>query len=199
VLEQYRDDFPPAVAECFARGTASFFDGLLPLVLEDKRNLALLSANQDAECFDETERALVRSAVPWTRQVSREHTSFGGEPVFLPQFLLSCRERLVLKAAREFAGQEVFLGRATPAADWEDLVRRALEGGGWVAQEHVESQPYLYQTDAAGCAPHDVIWGLFVFGSRYAGAFLRMQPKERGAIVNSGRGATEGIVFEVEA
>jgi hypothetical protein len=26
-----------------------------------------------------------------------------------------------------------------------------------------------------------------------------MQPKDRGAIVNSGRGATEGIVFEVEA
>jgi hypothetical protein len=36
-----------------------------------------------------------------------------------------------------------------------------------------------------------------VFGSSYGGAFLRMQPKARGAIVNSSQGATEGIVFEV--
>jgi hypothetical protein len=186
------------VAETFARGGATFFNGPLYLVLEDKRNLALLSANQDAECFDEAERQLVRSLVPWTRQVARERTLFRGEPVFLPELLPSRREHLVLKRATEYAGEEVFLGRVTPAAAWEDLVRQALESGDWVVQELVESKPYLYQTGVEGCAPHDVIWGLFVFGSRYAGVFLRMQPKDRAAIVNSRQGATQGIVFEVE-
>jgi hypothetical protein len=199
VLDQYRNQFSPEVAECFARGGASFFDGPLRLVLDDKRNLALLSVNQDEEVFDDEERALLRSVLPWTRQVIPGHTVFRGERIFLPDFLARCRRTLVLKQAKGYGGEEVHLGHAATPAVWEDLVRRALEGGDWIAQELVESKPYLYQTDAEGCAPHDVIWGLFVVGVRYGGAFLRMQPKDRGTIVNSARGATEGVVFEVEA
>jgi hypothetical protein len=65
-------------------------------------------------------------------------------------------------------------------------------------QEHVESRPYLYQLGEQGSAVHDVIWGLFCFGNLYGGAFLRMLPKGSGdGVINSARGATEGILLEV--
>ncbi len=199
IVEQYRNEFSPPVAECFAQGAASFFNGPLSLIFHDKRNLALLSRHhdEDASCFDQTERRLLRCAVPWTRIVAAESTCFRGERVFLPE--LVCRERpgMVLKPATELGGKDVHLGRTTPAGVWLDLVRRALAAGDWVVQEHVESNPYLYQADQEGCALHDVIWGLFVFGTSYGGAFLRMQPKDREAIVNSQQGATEGVVLEV--
>jgi hypothetical protein len=197
VAEQYKNDFPPAVAECFARGGASFFNGPLRLVFDDKRNLALLSESQESGPFDDAERDLLRSSLPWTRQVAARHSVFRGERVFLPDLLILARQDLVLKPAKEFGGRGVHLGRATAPGDWARLVSQAVASEAWIVQEHVESQPYLYQTGAVGCAPHDVIWGLFVFGSSYGGAFLRMQPKDRGAIVNSSQGATEGIVFEV--
>jgi hypothetical protein len=197
IAEQYKNDFSPAVAECCARGGASFFNGLLRLVFDDKRNLALLSASPESGPFDDAERDLLRSSLPWTRQVAAEHSSFRGERVFLPDFLILARHDLVLKPAKELGGRDVHLGRATSPGDWARLVSQAIASGAWIVQEHVESQPYVYQTGAVGCAPHDVIWGLFVLGSSYGGAFLRMQPKDRGAIVNSSQGAIEGIVFEV--
>jgi hypothetical protein len=200
LVEQYDQPFSREISGCFARGEASFFNGPLRLILDDKRNLALLSASQSSEeLFDEEERALLSSVLPWTRQIATGEVLFEGEAVFLPDLLSRRREDLVLKQAKAYAGQGVWLGCATPPAEWEDLVRRALAAGDWVVQRRVDSRPYLYQTSPEGCAPHDVIWGLFVFGAAYGGCFLRMQPRDRRAIINSGQGATEGMVFEVES
>ena len=70
--------------------------------------------------------------------------------------------------------------------------------GDWVVQEYIQSRPYLFQAGRYGCSPHDVVWGPFVFGSTYAGTILRVQPKSIDGIVNLSRGATEGILLELE-
>jgi hypothetical protein len=92
----------------------------------------------------------------------------------------------------------VVLGRFTSPEEWEAVVRSALASGDWVVQEYVESLPYLFQDGEQGCSPHDVVWGPFVFGATYAGAILRVQPKALEGIVNLTRGASEGILLEVE-
>ena len=61
------------------------------------------------------------------------------------------------------------------------------------------SCPYLYQVGEQGCAPHHAVWGLFVFGSRYNGGFVRMLPeKGNQGVINSHQGAEESIILEVE-
>jgi hypothetical protein len=130
--------------------------------------------------------------------VSANKVRFRGEEVSLPDLLASSeRSRLVLKEGRNYGGKGVFLGQVTPEARWEEVVRTALETGGWIVQERLESLSYLYQCGEYGCAPHDVIWGPFVCGDTYAGVCLRMQPKRVGGAVNLSLEATQGVVLEV--
>lgn len=105
---------------------------------------------------------------------------------------------MVLKKARSLAGAHVVLGRFSTPQEWDARILEALRTGAWVAQEYVESDPYLFQNEDRGCCPHDAVWGPFVFGSIYAGTILRVQPKEWKGIVNLTRGATEGILLEVD-
>jgi len=91
------------------------------------------------------------------------------------------------------------VGRYLAPDAWEARVREAVEEGGWIVQERVESRPYFYPPQpGAAPVPHTVIWGLFCAGSRYGGGGLRMLPQGAGeGIVNGARGACEGAILEI--
>jgi hypothetical protein len=198
ISEQYPMELDARLFACFEHGGTRFFNGPLRLILDDKRNLALLSEHQQSALFSPEEQRLIAAHVPWTRRVQDGMETFRGEVLRLPELLLAERRQLVLKRALSYGGVDVHLGSATSAADWEGLVRRATAEGGWVVQERVEMVPFVYQAGPFGCAPFDVVWGLFVFGGAYGGAFLRMIPRERAAVINTTAGAIEGIVLEVD-
>jgi hypothetical protein len=106
---------------------------------------------------------------------------------------------LVLKPGDGVAGVNVNLGSGTSADHWKHLVEKALGEKKWVVQEYVPSTSYLYQNGVSGCTEHRTVWGIFVFGSREAGGFVRVLPeKGNSGVINSFQGAELGIVFEVE-
>lgn len=181
-------------------GTIDVHVGPPSRLLSDKLNLALLS--EAVEIGDERltagERRIVEATVPWTRRVAEEFVTWRGERVYLPDLLVSERERLILKLGYSLAGRDVYSGRGHSEARWSDLVRTALDQRGWVAQEFQTSRPYLFQGPGGGCVPHDVTWGPFVCGDRSCGCFLRLQPSGGSGVINVTRGATQGLVLEVE-
>jgi hypothetical protein len=169
-------------------------------LLSDKINLALLS--EAVELGDgrltPEERRTIEAAVPWTRRVAEEFVTWRGERVYLPDLLVSERERMILKLGYSMQGRDVYSGRGCSDASWSEVVRTALDQRGWVAQEFQTSRPYLLQGPGGGCVPHDVTWGPFVCGDRYGGCFLRLQPSGGSGVINVSRGATQGLVLEVE-
>ncbi len=186
------------VFRCFKAGHVSLYNGPLGPLLSDKRNLALLSQNEDSDRFSTEERAVIRNHVPWSRELTIKSTTFRGEARPLDEILLANREELVLKPSAGYQGKDVRIGRFTSPPEWEAAVRAALGSKQWLVQEYVESRPFLYQWGEQGWAAHDVIWGLFCFGDLYGGGFLRMLPKGTGdGVINSARGASEGILLEV--
>lgn len=185
------------VYRAFKSGTVCLFNGPIDPVFTDKRNIALLSENADTEVFPEAGRELIRRHVPWTRRAVRGPVRLDGAEVSLEELLRSDRGRFVLKHVAESGGKGVVLGASASAEVWESAVANALIDGNWIAQERLTSRPYLFQYGAAGCAPHDVVWGPFVFGSEYAGVILRMLPCAAGRPINLSGDATEGVVFEV--
>ncbi|MCB1056503.1 MAG: hypothetical protein KDD11_13455 [Acidobacteria bacterium] len=197
VLEQHPLRYDGRILECLERRTVVLVNGPLKEVLDEKRNLALLSDPRYRDVFDDEERRLIDSLVPWTRVVADRRTELGGREWNLPDLLLEQRERLVLKRGRGLAGLAVHLGVSTPEPEWREKVERALAEGGWVVQELVRSEPFIYQHGDVGCAPHDVVWGLFDVGGRHGGGFLRLMPQGRGLPVNTNTGAREGILLEV--
>jgi hypothetical protein len=178
--------------------TARVFNGPASLTVSDKLNLALLSELQDSEIFDAAERETIRAHVPWTRRVADDFVDYAGERAYLPDLLEAERDRLVLKAGLGWHGSEVHSGRLTAPARWQELVRTALEGGGWVVQERLEPLSYVFQMPGGGAGLHDVVWGLFVFGKHFGGGWLRVSPSGRDDVVNCARGARVSICFGVE-
>jgi hypothetical protein len=181
-------------------GTLDLYNGPASMILADKRCIALLSEGAEAGSLDPADQALVRAHIPWTRRVLDTTATYRAEEVSVPNLVLSERSRFVLKKAKATSagGSNVVLGRSSTDVRWAEVLRDALAEGDWIVQELVESLPFLYQNGPQGCSPHDAIWGPFVFGSTFAGAGLRVQPKAMAGIVNLHRGATVGILFEVE-
>ncbi len=179
-------------------GSIHLYNGPATRIMSDKTNIGILSEHEESPLFSEEEREVIRKYVPWTRQAVPGPTRFRGETVAMDQVLQSHREDAVLKKARSYGGYDVVIGRFSTPGDWETMVARAMSEGDWLAQEYVESLPYLFQAGSHGCSPHDVVWGPFVSGSTYAGTILRVQPKALKGIVNLSHDATEGILLEVE-
>ena len=194
---EFNDDTPKDVYRAFKSNRLVLWNGPAMQVLSDKRNMALLSEGLEKGSFTPAERAAIRRHIPWTRLVAPGRADFYGEEMAMRDLLLARREELVLKAAVSFGGKAVAVGDFTPAAAWREMADAALARGGWIVQERLLSLPYLYQSGEHGCAPHDVIWGPFLFGDTYGGLFLRMQPQADRTVVNLTQTATEGCAFEV--
>lgn len=170
-----------------------------PLVLGDKRNLALLSEHAGDGLLDPVERELVERFVPWTRRVSATATaSFPGAPErVLPDLLREHRRDLVLKGGLSVGGEHVVVGRHVSEERWRQAMESALAGDGWVVQEHLDvaTVPLQLADGGAGWAPHRVVWGPFIFGDRYGGVFVRVAPADRDPVVNVSNGAEVALAY----
>jgi hypothetical protein len=199
IVYAYDMPFPVQVLRAQLTGGIRAYNGVLTRMWLDKRNIALLSENEGLEAWTEEDRELIRDHIPWTRLVSPRTTTWRGAQVQFPGFLLDHRDDMVLKRGLGFGGGAVHVGRYLAPDAWEARVREAVEEGGWIVQERMESRPYFYPPQpGAAPVPHSVVWGLFCTGWRYAGGFLRMLPQDAGdGVVNLARGACEGAILEI--
>lgn len=180
-----------------ARRVELFSGPIGPLVLGDKRNLALLS--ERAGELEPEERDLVRRVVPWTRRVERRTVEHAGVERPLPELLLAEAGAFVLKAPTAVGGQGVVVGAAATPEEWRAAVDHALAAGDWIAQEYLATPAYAFQCGEEGWAPHRLVWGPFLFGEEYGGLFVRILPVAQGPVVNLGRGAQVALAFTVGA
>jgi hypothetical protein len=199
LVEQYGGVVPPDFVNAVKAGNVIIFNGHLTGLMSNKFNLAVLSENRDSDIFTADERETIEKYIPWTRKCIPSKTTFAGEPIDLESFAYSQRERLVIKPSIGFGGQSVFIGKYMKEAQWQDVVNTALETKKCIVQEYVESFPYLYQVGENGCVPHHAVWGFLVFGSTYAGEWLRILPKQGNpGVVNSHQGAEESVILEMD-
>ncbi|MCP5106465.1 MAG: hypothetical protein GY950_23980, partial [bacterium] len=189
LVEMLNGLVPIMFMEVVKKGNLMLYNGPVTRIISNKLNLALLSEHQDSDIFSLEEREVIKKYIPWTRKVVPG----------LEDFLLSDREHLVLKSAEGLGGKEVFPGYSTPPEEWKQRVEKALRAQNWVVQEYVPTVSYLYQDGETGCTGHHAIWGIFVFGSRCAGGFVRMMPEKNSrGVINSRQGAEESIIIEVD-
>jgi hypothetical protein len=181
------------------KGNLMLYNGPVTQLMSNKLNIALLSEHENSDLFTPKERKVIKTYIPWTRKVIPGDNTYGTEKIKLEDFLLSHREKLVLKPAEGLGGEDVYVGRFTSPELWKQKIEQALKEKKWVIQEHIQGQNFLYQIGENGYAAHQTIWGLFVFGSRYAGGFVRILPENHGkGVINSTQGAEESIILEIQ-
>ncbi|MGD2085686.1 MAG: hypothetical protein PVH61_05825 [Candidatus Aminicenantes bacterium] len=199
LLEMYHGDVPPEILEVFKKGNVLLHNGPITGLLSNKLNQAVLSENEDSEAFTSTERDIIKKYIPWTRKLVPREIMWGTTKYNLYDFVLSHQKKLVIKSSTGIGGDAVYIGRFTPIPQWKDVVDSAIQNRSWVVQEFVETLPYSFQWGTDGCAEHQGVWGLFVFGTTYAGGFLRVLPADNTkGVINTHQGATKTVVFEVE-
>jgi hypothetical protein len=145
-------------------------------LVANKKVMAWVS--EEPAWMNDAERAFVRRYVPWTRVVTDGPAAWEGRSWDLPDLLVRRRERFVLKGAIGMKGLQVHLGCATPEAEWQDLVGRAVVDGDTVAQEFVEQGRCPVEWveepgDEARWAEVAPVLSPFVFGDRAAGCLAR--------------------------
>jgi hypothetical protein len=159
--------------------TQAYRDGKLCMVnsfraklLHKKSIFALLTDDALQDRLTADERDAVARHVPWTRMVSPGSSTYQGQPVDLLEFARANQERLLLKPNDEYGGKGIVIGWETSAAEWATALKEALETP-FVVQERVtiayedypamvdgqlhigrrlvDSDPFLFGTDVAGC------------------------------------------------
>lgn len=174
-------------------------DTPLTSVFNDKRSLAILYQHRNDPAFSEAEKAAIEYFIPWAAPLRSGEVAFQGTVQDMEAMLLANREQFVVKVAKGARGDDVFVGKYVPDAEWAAAVRLGLHEGAWVVQEYCRSLPYYGQLGGHGYGVFDAIWGLFGFGNRYGGCWMRVMPRDTGnGVINSDKGAEEAIVYEVE-
>ena len=217
---------PQPILELFKEKKIVIYNGGITWLLSTKLNLALLSENLETGLFDSKEKEIIETYIPWTRKVSPGETTYQGEKIRLADFIRTHREKFVLKPLLGTGGRDIYVGRYTPEEKWDHLVdqalatdnweelpftqpmtetrwiefiKKALQVKSWVVQEYIDSSTYLYQWGENGYEEHHAVWGFFVFGSTYAGAWARVQPLSgQTGVINCHQGAKVSVVFEVD-
>jgi len=200
LAEMYLGYVSPGVLTAFKAGNLRLVNGPISFLLSNKLNLALLSDPGNAHVFTDEEKNTIHRYIPWTRKIIPGSTTYGDEKIAsLEGFMLSNREKLVIKPSTGLGGKGICIGIKSSEQEWQEAIKTAIQEKNWLVQEWVVSSPGIYQAGENGCEPCDMVWGFFVFGSRYSGAWVRVMPQENSkGIVNCHQGATVSIIFEVE-
>lgn len=111
--------------------------------------LALLTDERITGRFPAAERKVIQEAVPITRFVAAGRTTWGGETVDLPDFILKNREKLALRPNEDAGETHAIEGWNTPSADWSRALNTALRDQ-FVVQERRDDPAVSFPIDFYG-------------------------------------------------
>ncbi|MCP4219670.1 MAG: hypothetical protein GY765_33870 [bacterium] len=198
LLEMYHGVVMPEIMEIFKDGNLCLFNGPITKFMSNKLNLALLSEYGESDIFSAEEKESIKRYIPWTRRITEGEVTYNGLTEKMEDFIFSHKDKMVIKPPMGMSGAGIHIGKNTPDDIWKKAVEQTFRERNWVLQEQVESCTYLYRSGANGYAEHSAAWGIFIFGSRYAGAFVRVLPNgNNNGVINSGQGAEDTPGIEV--
>lgn len=185
------------LSESYLKGRLVFPDSPFHALLDTKKQFALVHECCERGLLDAREIAIVREFIPWSAQLVEREVTWRGLCLPLSQLLEQRREHFVLKKTESFGGRDVILGRNSSRAEWQLLLHQHLGDSGWLVQEYCAPGRIMMLDPDLGVCEHDLIWGIFTFGGRYGGTFMRAKAVGLSdGIVNTASGAAELLLYE---
>jgi uncharacterized circularly permuted ATP-grasp superfamily protein len=160
------------LAQAYRDGKICMVNSFRAKLLHKKSIFAMLTDSTLQDRFTAEERAAIERHVPWTRMVQKMQTTYQGAPIDLLEFARAKQERLLLKPNDEYGGKGIVIGWEVSADEWARALKEALEtpfvvqervtiayenypamvdGQLQIGQRLVDSDPFLFGTDVAGC------------------------------------------------
>ena len=197
VIEYNIEGISSDVFRAFMKDKIYFPDHLAISIYGDKRNLGLLRTLAQQQKFTPEENELVLNGIPWTQEMDKTKSIYKGKEMELEELLRNQKDNFVIKSAQGFQGKDVFIGKFSSDAEWEEAIKLGRNNTNFIAQEFSDSMNYLAPNMNNQWTPHKLIWGAFGFGKNYGGVWVRMSEVANDVgIINSATGAVEAIVYE---
>ncbi|MBN1296558.1 circularly permuted type 2 ATP-grasp protein [bacterium] len=169
--EKYR-----ALWDAYKAGAICMANPLNSKLAGKKSLMAVLQTDAMAEKLTDEEKDVVDRHIPWTRLVMDGKTTYGGRTVQLLDFLRENRENMVMKPIGLYGGKNVAIGRDMTDADWESVLKTAIQEK-YVAQEYIpipEIDLPVYDDAGLHFEPKKVNMNFFAFNGEYAGGMARV-------------------------
>ncbi len=182
-----RGDDTRALRDAYLAGAVVVINSFRAKLLHKKMSLALLSDERYARLYTPTQRAAIRSHIPWTRRVRPE----------LAEDIAGRRQTLVLKPNDEYGGKGVVLGWTVDQTEWEKAIEVATTQS-YVVQEAVEVPRIPFPVVLDGLKYIDLAVDLdpYLFDGRVGGFMTRVSAA---ALLNVTAGAGSVVpTFVVE-
>jgi uncharacterized circularly permuted ATP-grasp superfamily protein len=190
-----------ALVEAYAQHAACVANTFRCKLPHKKAFFAVLTDPEHAGLFSDSERAVIREHIPWTRVLADTSTERDGRRSSLLQIATRDREQLVLKPNDEYGGKGVVLGWETSASEWEGAVQNALRDpyGSWIVQERIairrEVFPQFDQNGVVSLREMLVDLAPYLFRGRMSGYLTRLSATGL-ANVTSGGGQVPPFVVD---
>jgi len=189
----------PALLDAYRAGAVCLVNSFRSKLVHKKAIFAVLTDERHAGLFSGEEREAIRAHVPWTRKVRAEKTDHFGEEVDLLEFIMSNRDRLVLKPNDDYGGHGIHIGWNTDEIAWSEAMRGALSNGDYLVQERVptarEVFPALQEDGSVEFAEQLVDLDPLLFFGKVGSAFTRLSFTEL-ANVSSGGGMVPTYIID---
>jgi glutathionylspermidine synthase len=156
-------------------------------VANNKKLMALMSDPRFADLVGD-ERDIIDATIPWTRILRPGRAVYGNWTIDLLPFVADNRERLVLKPASDYGGQNVSLGMETDQSTWDSIINAHAEKGDFIVQEYVPVPEEMFPTIEGGHVQMRLKRfniNPFGLGGRYAGSITRISDR---AVINVSAG-----------
>lgn len=194
-LARYDETHP--LARAYINGDVCLVNPFRCKLLHKKAVFELLTDDERAAWFSETERETVARCVPWTRVLTHKRTLYRGQTIDLPEFVRTNRAQFVLKPNDDYGGHGIFFGKDATESAWDEMISKALDND-YVVQEildlHMEEFP-IFDERQWVVQPMYVDVNPFLFNGKVDGALVRLSDSP---IVNvtSGGGETGFLIIE---
>src|SRR4029077_16879480 len=132
-----RFDLTHPLLRAYREGAVCVVNNFRSELSQKKAIFDLLTDEEITADFPAVERRALKDFVPWTRMVQEAKTKYRNKTVDLPEFILSNREKLVLRPNDDATEQHVFRGSEVDDAGWEQALRAAMRNP-YVVQEALE-------------------------------------------------------------
>lgn len=172
-------------------GAANLIMSPLAPVFADKGVFAQLWEMHQENSLSGDQSAFLKAHVPFTQWLERADI----------EWLRSEQQCLVIKPTDGYGGHGVVVGSEVSAQAWDTLIHERMQQ--MECARHVVQVLALPRHQAVSIGRWDgtsvwadshVIWGAFVQGGEYLGAYVRSKPCTGSLVINQGNGAAVGPV-----
>ena len=168
-------------------GLACMCNPFRSYIVGNKKVLALLTDDRFQDIYDREELEVIRKAIPWTKILADMKASYDGYMVNLHDFISDNKDNLVLKPANSYGGKDVFLGRETDQATWDNVINQNIASEDWVVQQYVDIPEEFFPeiNETINMKLKKVNINPFAFAGKYGGTISRVSDK---SIINVSAG-----------